>query len=46
MSDYDRIFFDGKCPYTGKPCDKWECDACEVELQERKEQEERNNGTY
>lgn len=31
---YDAEFFDGKCPYTGKPCYEWECNTCEVEAQE------------
>lgn len=31
---YDAEFFDGKCPYTDKPCYEWECNTCEVEAQE------------
>lgn len=31
---YDAEFFDGKCPYTGKPCYEWECNSCEVDAQE------------
>ena len=27
--------FGGKCPYTDKPCEDWECDKCPVEEQER-----------
>ena len=30
---YDAEFFDGKCPYTDKPCYEWECNSCEVEAQ-------------
>ena len=37
---YDAEFFDGKCPYTGKPCYEWECNTCEVEEQEKKNMEE------
>lgn len=31
----DRLFFEGRCPYTDKPCDLWECDECEVEQREK-----------
>ena len=31
----DAELFDWKCPYTGKPCNEWECDTCEVEEQEK-----------
>lgn len=34
---WDAELFDGKCPYTGKPCYEWECDSCEVEMQEREQ---------
>ncbi len=34
---WDAEFFDGECPYTGKPCYEWECDSCEVEMQEREQ---------
>ena len=37
---YDAEFFDGKCPYTDKPCYEWECDTCEVEAEEKKSMEE------
>lgn len=46
MSDYDRLLFGGKCPYTDKPCDDWNCENCEVEQQEReymKEMEGKND---
>ena len=33
-------FFDGKCPYTNKPCYDWECDTCEVDAEEKKSMEE------
>lgn len=39
---YDAKFFEGKCPYTDKPCYEWECDTCEVEAQEKKDMEELN----
>ena len=32
----DAEFFNYRCPYTGKPCDDWNCDECEVEEQERR----------
>lgn len=38
MTDKER--FDGKCPYTGKNCDSWNCPACEVEQEERRYMEE------
>lgn len=37
---YDAEFFDGKCPYTGKPCYEWECNSCEVDAQAKKDMEE------
>ena len=30
----DRERFDGKCPYTDKPCDDWECLECAVNAEE------------
>lgn len=36
---YDAKRFDGKCPYTGKPCYEWECDICEIEAEEKKSME-------
>ena len=32
----DKEYFKGKCPYTDKPCDYFNCDTCEVEANERK----------
>lgn len=37
---YDAKRFDGKCPYTDKPCYEWECDTCEIEAEEKKSMEE------
>ena len=37
---WDAEFFDGKCPYTDKPCTDWECDTCEIEAEEKKSMEE------
>ena len=37
---YDAEFFDGKCPYTDKPCYEWECNSCEVDAQAKKGMEE------
>lgn len=31
----DRELFHGKCPYTGNPCNDWNCLECEIERQER-----------
>lgn len=37
---YSRLF-DGKCPYTDRPCFReYDCDNCEVELEERKRADE------
>ena len=33
MTDKER--FNGKCPYTDKPCDTFECKGCAVEEAER-----------
>lgn len=33
-------FFKGKCPYTGKKCEDWNCNECEVEKAEREWMEE------
>ena len=35
INDHDREFFEGRCPYTDKPCDEWTCQTCEVEQRER-----------
>lgn len=32
-----KEYFNGKCPYTDKPCDSFKCDTCEVEAEERKQ---------
>lgn len=40
MSEYERHIFNGLCPYTGKPCETFECDKCEIEAEERKWLEE------
>ena len=39
-----KKYFGGKCPYTGKKCESWECNGCPVEQEERewiKESEEK-----
>lgn len=43
MTDKER--FDGKCPYTDKPCDDWDCANCEVNAEERKMLEEHDGMT-
>lgn len=30
-----RLRFEGRCPYTDKPCEDWNCNECEVEQEER-----------
>lgn len=41
MNDYERHIFNGKCPYTTKPCDlDIDCVDCWVDEQERQEFEE------
>lgn len=37
---YDTEYFGGKCPYTDKPCNEWECDTCEIDAQEKEAMEE------
>ena len=32
----DRERFKGRCPYTDKPCRKWNCSECEVNAEEAK----------
>ena len=34
MTDKER--FNGKCPYTDKPCETFKCEGCAVEDAERK----------
>ena len=34
---WDAKLFFGRCPYTGNFCKVWECDSCEVEMQEREQ---------
>lgn len=43
---YDAEFFDGKCPYTGKPCYEWECNICEVEMQEKESMKDVDDEDY
>ena len=31
---YGESIFNGDCPYTGKHCDDWMCQSCEVEQEE------------
>lgn len=31
----DKELFHGKCPYTGEPCEFFNCHECEVEMRER-----------
>lgn len=31
-----KAHFNGYCPYTDKPCEKWTCSTCEVAERERK----------
>lgn len=33
MTDKER--FNGRCPYTDKPCEDWNCLTCEVDERER-----------
>ena len=43
MKEWQKIeaeFFDWDCPYTGKHCEDWECDSCDVEMEERKAYED------
>ena len=35
MNREERDFFNGKCPYTRKPCEDWHCEWCDVEQKER-----------
>ncbi len=35
-----REYFHGRCPYTDKPCDNFDCPNCEVEKEEEKYLEE------
>ena len=36
MTDYERKFFNGRCPYTDKLCDTdLDCGKCEVNEEER-----------
>lgn len=35
MSEYYNQLFHGSCPYTGDKCEKWTCDTCEVEENEK-----------
>lgn len=35
IENNDREYFNGRCPYTDKPCEDWNCLSCKVENQER-----------
>lgn len=36
-----KEYFGGKCPYTGKECESWECSRCQVEKKEKEWMEEK-----
>lgn len=36
VDEYGRNQFNGYCPYNDRYCNKWTCDSCEVEKEERK----------
>jgi len=38
--DIAKNHFNGRCPYTDKPCDDWNCNECKVEQEEREYLEE------
>ena len=41
MTDYERQLFDGRCPYTDKPCDTGiDCSMCAVNEEELHLEEE------
>lgn len=31
----EKELFNGKCPYTDKPCENWNCNECKIEQEER-----------
>ena len=33
--EYAKEYFNGKCPYTGKECETFDCSKCEVEKEEQ-----------
>lgn len=35
MNEYNKMIFNGKCPYTNVPCEDWNCANCPVEEAER-----------
>lgn len=38
-----KEYFGGKCPYTGKKCESWECSRCQAEKNEKEWMEELDN---
>ena len=30
-----KEYYNGKCPYTDKPCEDWKCNECKVEQEEQ-----------
>jgi hypothetical protein len=38
--DIAKDHFNGRCPYTDKPCEDWNCNECEIEQEEREYLEE------
>ena len=39
--DVNKTYFNGRCPYTDKPCEDWNCYECKVEQEEREYLKER-----
>lgn len=47
MSPYEQHLFDGKCPYTEKPCDtEISCAKCALNEQEKRATEEMDKAEY
>ena len=42
----NKEYFDGKCPYTDKSCDKWDCLSCDINKQEKEETEKMDKAEY
>ena len=47
MNKWDRVIFDGKCPYTSNPCDTdIDCTECNINKWEREKAEEFDRAEY
>lgn len=43
---FDAEYFNGKCPYTDKLCNEWECVTCEINKREKDNMDAMDRAEY